>query len=219
MKRILALSALLAVCMTSCDKDDDPQPTVETPDYQPTTANSTWTYHVNNISNSALSFDFTLKASSKDSSINGRTYKVFTNTSGDNEYYTSTGKDYFQYAGFAGITNAIELTYLKDADLGATWTETKSVTVSGIPLTPTFTYSIAEVLPTYTVSGMNFTNVKKVHVSLSIPGLTIPSTDQDLNFYYADGVGRIKSQIKLYVPLAGLNANNETLLTTYTIAP
>jgi hypothetical protein len=216
MKKLLALSLIAAIFMSGCD-DDDPAPTPPASNFQPTTTNSTWTYKFENKNNAAANYNFTVKAINKDTSINSKTYKVFTSTAGGNEYYLKSGTDYYQFAGFAGLTNSIELNYLKDAAVGTKWSETKAVTINGFPVSPTFNYEIKEKLSNLTVNALNFTNVLRVQVTLTVPGLTI--TSQDLNFFYADGVGRVKTQTKLVVSFPVINADTETSITAYTIAP
>jgi len=217
MKKLFALSLIAAVFMSGCD-DDDPAPTPpHVNNYQPTTTNSTWTYKVENKNNPSANFNFTLKAIGKDTAINSKTYKVFTNTSGPNEYYLQSASDYYQFAGFAGLTSNVELNYFKDAAVGTKWTENKTVTVSGLPLATVFNYEITEKTATMTINGLNFTNVLKVHVTLAVTGVTF--TNQDLNFYYVEGVGRVKTQIKLAAAFPAINSDTETTITAYTIAP
>ena len=216
MKKIAPALLLLSLVFAGCSKDDNPAPPVA--NYQPATANSTWTYNVHNNVNAANSYNFTIKSTGADTTAGGKTYKIYTNTSASNEYYTHTGANYYQYGGFEGLTNAIELNYLKtDAAVNSTWEEIKSVTISGFPVTATFKYTLTEKLDSYVVNTVTFKNVMHVKVELTVPGLTINS--QDLHFYYADGVGRIKSQIKLVATFIGVNIDTETTLTNYTIVP
>lgn len=213
---LLSVFMLGTVVFTGCKKDNDPAPTP--PNYQPTTANSSWSFNVHNKVNAANSYNFTLRATAKDTTAAGKTFRVFSNTSGANEYYTQVGNSYFQFGGFAGLTSAVDLNYLRaDVAPGGTWEETKTVNVNGIPASVTFKYTLVEKLSSYVVNTTTFNNVMHVKVDLTVPGLNI--TSQDLHFYYADGVGRVKSMIKLVAPFIGVNIDTETTLTAYTIVP
>lgn len=215
MKKLTGLFFVLSLALVSCEKESN-TPLPETVNYQPLTAGSTWNYRVENKLNAAANFNFTLTATNRDSTVNGNSFRVFTNSSGGNEYYRRATTDFYQYGGFAGLTSAVELLFLKGAaTAGAGWTETKNVTVSGIAVAATFNYTIQEVLPTYTVDSKTFVEVLKVKVGLVVPGVTF--TAQELEFYYAKEVGRIKSQIKIATAFPPTNVHTETYLTSYNI--
>jgi hypothetical protein len=73
------------------------------------------------------------------------------------------------------------------------------------------------------VEGVTFTDVFHVKVELSnitVGGVPLTVTSQDLHFYYAPNVGRIKSQLKLTItpPIgAPIVVDNETNLKSYLI--
>lgn len=214
--------ALLAMPLffAACDKDnsDDNQNTVS---YQPTTTGSTWQYESENKLTSTET-EYTLTATDKDTSVGGKSYNVFTNSGGANEYYYSSGNDYYQFGGIAGITGNTELLYLKAT--GSAWDETKTVNIPGLgDASVKLNYTLVETIPSMTVAGTAYTNVLHVKVELSnisVSGLPITVASQDLHFYYAPNVGRIKSQIKLTLtpPLGGpITVDQETNLKSATI--
>jgi hypothetical protein len=219
MKKLLPVLLLsLPLFFTACDKDDDPVTPPAEQTYMPVTANSTWNYQVVNKLNAAANFAFTLKATTRDSSTaSGKTYRVFTNSAGANEYYVKSGTDYFQLASLTGLDAGLELLYLKDKEVGTSWSETKTVSLGGMSVPTTFTYTIEDKLASYAVGSLTFSNVLKVKVVLGVAGLPINS--QKLEFYYAPNVGRVKSQIQLAISLAAVNISNETSLISYTIQP
>jgi hypothetical protein len=218
MKKVIFALLALPLFFASCDKDDDPAPPAAA-NYQPTTIGSTWNYETTTKpANTKTSY--TLTATSSDSTINGKTYKVFTNSGGDNDYYYNNGTDYYQFGGIAGITDNAELLYLKtNVAVGAGWDETKTVAIPGLgDASVKLNYTYFEKVASMTVEGNTYTDVLHIKVALSnitISGFPITITTQDLHFFYAPGVGRIKSQIKLTLtpPLGSpIAVDNETNL-------
>ena len=224
MKKLFPILFALTVGFVACDKDDDDGGGGTPANYQPTSAGSTWTYETTTKpSNTKTSY--TLTATAGDSAINGKTYKIFTNTAGSNDYYYNNGTEYYQFGGIAGITGNTELLYLKsNLAAGAGWSETKNVTIPGIGnASVIMNYTFVEKMANMTVEGATFNDVLHVKVelsSISVSGVPLPVASQDLHFYYAPGVGRIKSQIKLSItpPIGSpIVADNETSLKSYSI--
>lgn len=223
MKKMLLAFMALSVAMVGCHKDDeDPAPPDTNISYQPLTVGSTWSYKTKNNISSAESV-YTLTVTSKDSSINSKNYKVFTRSDGANEYYYNTGDEYYQFGSIVNITGPTELLYLaSDVEAGGSWTEAKDVTIPGLGASNLkVTYTVLDKLDSYTVEGKAYSDVIHVKLALSditLSGIPVPITSQDLNFYYAAGVGRIKQQIK--IAITGLSpVDNETSLTASTIVP
>jgi hypothetical protein len=114
---------------------------------------------------------------------------------------------------------------LKDTAVGTTWSETQTLSMNGFTATAPVTYQVTEKDISYIVNGKTYTGVTHVKTTLgalSVPGFPIPLTPtSDINFYYARGIGRIYSHVKiaLSVPLVNLNVNidEELLLKNYTI--
>jgi len=221
--RKLMMIAGAVILMGSCSKDDNSGTgNNNAVSLIPNTNGSTWNYDTkDNIL--AVNGSYQLKATAKDTSINSKTYRVFTNSSGANEYFNHSTNDYYQFGTLPGLSQSVELLNLKDAAAGTKWTETKSVTYSGFPMTVVVNYEVAEKGIAYTANGKNYTDVTHIKItigSLIASGLPIPTTSE-FNYYYARGIGRIYSRVKLtaVVALLGVNISkdDETTLTGYTI--
>ena len=221
MKRLIPAISVALLIMAGCKKKAADTPA----SYMPNTANSSWNYDTKATAPAATTGNYTLKATNKDTVIGSRTYRVYTSTGGQNEYYAQVGSDYYQYTTAAGLsTQAVEVLYLKDAAAGTTWTENQTITMNSIPISTTLTYQIAEKGISYTTNGKTYTDV--THVKVTLGALTLPlpipiSQTSDINFYYARGVGRIYNHtiVTVAAPLLMLNVslNNELLLKTYMI--
>jgi len=215
MKALLTPILFSTLLLAGCSKDNNSGGSNTATSYLAVSAGSTWNYHVENKKNAASSFNYTLTSSNRDSTINSKSYHVYTSSVGGNEYYAHIGSDYFQQASLTGLDQGLELLYLKDAAVGTSWSETKSISLSGLALPTTFNYSIEDKLASYTVGTQTFNDVLKVKVTLVPTGLVVAS--QKLEFYYAPNVGRVKSQIQLSVPLAAIDVDTETNLVSSNI--
>lgn len=223
MKRLMPATTLAILLMImGCKKKGADTPA----SYMPNTANSSWNYDTKTTAPAPATGNYTLKATNKDTVIGSRTYRVYTNTSGANEYYAQVGSDYYQFTNASGLsTQKVEVLYLKDAPVGTTWTENQTLSMTGLTATVPLNYQITEKDISYTTNGKTYTGVTHVKTTLgavTIPGLPIPLIPtSDVNFYYARGIGRIYSHVKimLAVPLININVNidEELLLKTYTI--
>ena len=134
---------------------------------------------------------------------------------GGNQYLSITGSDYYQFdslpAGFG--TTVFERLYLIDiAPVGISWTQTLSVTLSGIPVPVTLTYNIAEKGISRTVNGTNYTDV--IHVTTSISSTLIQPLYNNINSYYAKKYGLIETSNIIQLNYMGIvqNVNTETKL-------
>jgi hypothetical protein len=229
MQKTLLFSALVAAlfCFTDCKKkktDTGPQPTG---DFQPITTGSEWNY---TVTSGATSSSYKLTATNRDSVVNGRSYKVMTNSAGPNEYYNKTGSDYYRFAKLAEFNNqAIDLLYLKDnLAKGQNWIETKTISVTQpppvgpVPVSAKVTFTVAEKGIDYTVSGKTYKDVIKITAVPEFTALVlgsptaIPSTS-DLQYYYARTVGLIYSKTVITIPSASINNSSETTLTSAVI--
>ncbi|TAD85547.1 MAG: hypothetical protein EAY75_11175 [Bacteroidetes bacterium] len=216
MKKLLLIALVTSFVFGECNKNENPAPPPAS-NFQPTKAGSVWNFRNTNLLTAATS-NFSLTALAKDSTLSGRVYRVFANSSGPNEYFANLAGEYFQFGRFEGIASPVDLLYLKpELPVGGTWQEVKTITVSNVPVTVTFNYRLAEKGISFVVGANTFTKVTRVSLELNAVGL--PITSQSINFYYADGIGRIFSKVKLVVPLAGINNDSETALTSYTLAP
>ena len=203
---------MLPVLAISCKKDSGtPTPTVK---FMSLTTGSTWNFKLtNNPSSTSIPItNYTLTATSGDSVANAKTYKIFTNSSGANEYYNIIGSDYYTYrklpAALGGTS--IEVLYLKDnAALNDTWSQTTPITVSGFTLSLTLINKIAQKGISKTVNGIIYTDVIDVETSLSVSGIPVPYTlTSDIHYYYAPKFGQIENKIKIDLTVTGLPPTN-----------
>jgi hypothetical protein len=213
MKSIGSKLVLVAACsmfiFSNCKKsEDNSKPGVE--NYDPITAGSTWTY-LNTPGGS-----MTLTATTKDTVALTRTYKVFNNPGGPNNYRTKVGGDYYRFGMFSDIVpGGIEENYLKDGKaVNDTWTTTQNITApppfGTVPAT--LTYTVKEKGISRTVSGKAYNNV--VHIRVDIAALTFGLGGGD--FWYANGIGLIEASIAVNPPgQAGITQTQ--VLTSYNI--
>ena len=197
-----------------CNKSDEPTATTN---FMPSTNGSSWTYVTTNLNGGAQG-TYTVQATNRDTTVNGRRYRVFTNTIGRNEYQAKSGDDYFQYGRFEAIADNVEVLYLKGAiAAGGSWEDTRNVSIGGVTFPVKFMFTVPEKNVSLTVAGKTYTNVMRVNLVLSVPAVTIPT--QNISFYYAEGVGRIQANVHLVIPVANVDTRTRTDLTAYTIAP
>ncbi len=224
MQKNLLIYAALSVILSAgnCKKNKGPVVPVVQGDYQPMTSGSEWNYTVTGTTTAT----FKLTATGTDTLVAGRTYKIFTNTAGPNEYYNKTGNDYFRYTKLAELNNqAVEMLYLKDnLAKGQSWVETKviNVFVTGfgtVPVTAQFTFTVAEKGIDHVVNGVTFKDAIKLTAVpvFSTPLGSITINASDLQYFYARKVGLINSITVLRIDLASINVNTETKINAYTI--
>lgn len=225
---LLCFFLYITLCSSDCNKKaPTPTPTPEVINYQPDAAGSEWNYTtIGTNGGAAVNNSFKLTATSKDSVANGKTYKVFTNSVGPNEYYNKTGSDYFRITAFPGLNQFLEVLYLKDnIAVGVTWQDTKnlSIPVTGFGLVPVIivsTFTIAEKGIDHIVNGVTFKNVIKVNVTLALTAVGSPipiDPTTSIQYFYSNKIGLINNKIVLKVPLASVDVNTETKVGAYTI--
>jgi hypothetical protein len=219
MKNILF--AVVAICggFLSCKKGSTPTPADSTK-YMSYTANSSWNYEMHDILKSATA-SYTVTATGSDSTINGKTYHIFTQSGSPNQYYLLSGNDYYSFQNLpATLSGALfENIYIKDnAAVGTSWNQQYSVTTSGIPLTITITNSIAEKGISKTVNGTSYTDVIHVTSTLAVAAFGIPlpsgAVTSDVQNFYAKKYGLIQSDYKIDVDYSGLvsHTDQQTIL-------
>jgi hypothetical protein len=177
----------------------------------PMTAGSTWTYQ------SSTGSSYTLTATNKDTVAQGKTFKVFAGSSGQNRYRMRAANEYYQLTvipqlspeGFAEL-------FLKDNQaVGANWKSALPISVPTIPipLTANLTYTIRAKDTTRAVNNKIFNKV--VHVNLDVSIAPLGSVGGG-NFYFADKVGLIEGS--MLVSMQGQQVLNQSeILTSYTI--
>ena len=213
----------VTLCSSDCNKKTTtPDPIPEVINYQPDASGSEWNYATTGTNGgAAVNSSYKLTATSRDSVANAKTYKVFTNSVGPNEYYNKSGNDYYRITAFPGLGQFLEVLHLKDnTAIGSSWTDTKNVTVSGIPVTVVSTFTIAEKGIDHVVNGVTFKNVIKVNVSLALTAFGSPvplDPSSSIQYFYANKIGMINNKVIIKIPLGSIDVNTETKLGSYTI--
>ena len=216
MKKLILSFLTLSIVLISCQQDDPPVP-VTTEKYMSLTTGSTWNYElINNVISDTNSV--TLTATSKDSTINTKTYRVFTNSSGSsNEYFNITGNDYYTLtrlpASFGGTS--VENKYLKDnTPVNDSWSQSYPLTISGATLNVTVTNTITEKGISKTVKGTTYTGVIHVTTTIAVASLPASALTTDIHSYYTAKLGLIQSINKINLNFSGYveNINQQTNL-------
>src|SRR5215212_6557100 len=169
---------------TNCSKDDDSPSTDGSANYSPLTVGSNWTY--NSTEGNSDTVSFTLTVTDKDTSINGKTYKVLSSSDGsENNYLAKMDSNYYRFSSFPNIGSLEEL-YLKDnRPVNSAWTASTSFTLQGLPLTADLTYMVKEKGINRVVNGKTYSDVIHVNVTISVLGQNFGQGD----FYYAKDIG------------------------------
>ena len=218
MKKILFGAFASCLFLLSCSKSDNTPAAGDK--FMSLSVGSTWNYQfINNVT--LASNAYTLTSSSNDTAAAGKTYHVFTNSNGPNEYYNITGSDYYRLQAFSlGTTDTtLENLYLKDgAALNSTWAQIYTINVAGIPggVGVTVTNKIQDKGNTKVVGTTTYSNVIHVVTTISIPALTgLGTITTDIHYYYAPKFGMIENDVKIdLVSVAlGLDQHNDSKTT------
>lgn len=214
MKKIIFAGIILAASAISCQKDSNPDPNPPAVTYMSFTAGQARNYMVTDNTTST-SDNYTLTSTDRDSTVNGKSYHVFTNSTGPNEYYNITGNDYFQFAALPDVLGGTneEMLYLKtNAAVGTNWNKQISVPVSGLPLplVVTLTNTITEINSTKVVNSITYNNVIKVETSVSVAGVPASAVTSDIDSYYAPKYGLIENHYVIGINYMGVVENVDT---------
>ncbi|MEO6134286.1 MAG: hypothetical protein ABIP35_03975 [Ginsengibacter sp.] len=166
-------------------------------DYYPLTINNTWTY---GDVNGTVSDSFTLKVISNSKIIGGNTYSdlatydVPPSGAYDSTYIRKANGNYFSYMDFSNYfffdqTTYAETIILKDnVPVGSTWVSpTVSGTISGVPVSGSFKFTILEKGVPAILGIFSFPDVIKVKMESIVAGTTIGF----IEFWYAKNVGLV----------------------------
>lgn len=212
-KGFLAIFGLFSLLM-GCKKSggDDSGGTTTLSAYMSVTANSSWQYEqiANPSGGSPTTTNYTVTSTNRDSTISGKQYHVYTNSStGGSEYYNITGSDYYQYRDLPAAVGVgkIEALYLKDnVAINGTWNQNITVTVSSVPITLTLTYTVIEKNTTKIVNGITYNEVigVKTVITPATPGIPASAITGDIKSYYARKVGLIQNDTYITVNIPGI---------------
>ena len=209
MKKILFSALVITLVGTSCKDENPPTPPPVADKYMTITVGSTWNYELTDKSGATPVVKlYTISSISKDSTINGKVYHVFTNNSGSgNEYYNISGNDYFTMQRLPSVfgNGSVENIYLKD-NLAApsSWPQSYSVVVNGLPLTVNVTNTITAKALTKVVNNVTYNDVIQVTTAISVAGIPPAALVTDIQSFYAPKFGLIKSQNKIDINFSGI---------------
>lgn len=214
MKKVIFAGIIVAASAISCQKDSNPDPNPPAVTYMSFTAGQARNYMVTDNTTST-SDNYTLTSTDRDSTVNGKSYHVFTNSTGPNEYYNITGNDYFQFAALPDVLGGTneEMLYLKtNAAVGTNWTKQINVPVSGLPLplVVTLTNRIDQTGITKVVNGTSYSNVIKVKTDVSVAGVPSGAVTSDIESYYALKYGLIENHYVIGINYMGFVENVDT---------
>ncbi len=213
MKKVLFSCFGLAILAVSCSKNDPAPANPASSKFMTLTAGSTWNYEtIDNITPGTTSY--TVTSTTRDTTINGKVYHVFTNSNGNtSEYYNITDNSYYNYAELTAPLDPIEFLYLKDnVAAGGSWSQSVPVTVPGLPfpLTATVTNTVEEKGGSKVVNGITYTNVIKVKTDISVAGIPASAITTNIHSYYAPKYGQIRTESAIDINYGGVVNNSNT---------
>lgn len=211
--KLLVCLAILTV-FAACKKKS----TTATPSpYYHTSTNSTWNYQNVNTppAGAPVTTNYVVTSTSRDTVAMGKTYHVFTNSVGGNQYYNKTNAEYYQLDSLKLGTTAVLLDrlYLKDdASVGAAWSQSLNLTVPGVPfpVPVVVSYSIVEKGSTRVVNGVSYTDVIRVSTAISSTLIPAASLTNTITSYYARKFGLIENSTVISLNFMGITQNVNT---------
>ncbi len=212
MKNILFWAIISCFGMVACSKTNPTSPTAS-PSYMNLRAGSVWNYEVLNNTPPASTTLYTLTSTSRDSSINSKSYHVFINSaSGASEYYSAMGTDYYTYQSLPAALGGtkVENLYLKaGAAVNSSWSQLYNISFNSLPLAVTVVNKIEEKGISRTVNGISYNNVIHVSTTLSVAGVPPASLVTDIDYYYAPNHGLIENSSKINLNYLGIVNNSD----------
>ena len=149
--------------------------------YQPKVPGSKWTYR--RTIGGVQSTDYTFVRLTTDTTAYGATFQSFSSddnaTNKVNQYIRQEGNKYYNI--LTASTNKPQLLVLDaERNVNETW-------LGGVNGSDTYTYTMKQKIPVYTLDGFTFKNVLVVHLERTGPNPLSADT------YYAQGVGQVQS--------------------------
>lgn len=214
MKKLPFAALFLCFSSFSCSEKDDPAPDpTPTASYMNVKAGSIWNYEeINNVP-PASTITYTLTSTNRDSSINGNSFHVYTNSrTNASEYYGISGNDYSTYQSLPaalGGTKIINLYLKSSATVGFSWQQKYNISFGGFPFEVTLINTIEERGINKTVNGIAYTEVIHVKTTLSVGGVPSSSLVTDIHSYYAPNYGLIENRSKIDLNYVGIVSNTD----------
>ena len=185
MKSLTSLTLLILLAFSACKKPKiekiDTNNTTDSLTYQPKVAGSKWTYN-RYAAGGAVNSNYNFIRLTTDSSYLGKIFNLYSNDADGIQLLRQEGNKYYQV--LTASTNKPELLVLDaDKNIGESW-------VGGVNGSDTYTYTITQKIPVYTLDGFVFKNTIVVQqVRTNTGGATTLNVDS----YYAQGIGLVKS--------------------------
>ena len=215
MRNTILIPFLLIILISSCSKSSSNTTAPPVQPYLDMNSGSSWQYEsINNPGPGQDSSSFTLTATTNDTTIDGKSYQVFDNSNGANQYYYKTGDQYYTYEQLIdSSTNVnIEDLYLQDnLGINGTWSQAVSIPTPLFSIPITITDSIVGKGISKTVYDSVYNNV--IEVSMHISSSAIPDTNliSNIHNYYAPGYGLIESDVQINLDyIETINVNTQT---------
>lgn len=186
MKVIASIALLILFTLIACKKPKiekiETNNSSDSLTYQPKVAGSKWTY--NRYAAGGLSNrDYNFIRRSDDSLYRGKTFNLYDSEIDGLQLLRQEGNKYYQV--LTASTNKPPLLVLDvDKNIGESW-------VGGVNGSDTYTYVITQKLPVYVLDGFTFRNTIVVN---QIRTNTSGNITMDVDTYYAQGVGLVKSE-------------------------
>lgn len=213
MKNTHLSAVLLCFLVVSCGKNKPSDPAATSENYMNMTAGSSRTYDAINNTAPTSTSTYIVSSTNRDSTIDGKTYHVFLNSStGASEYYRVSGNDYYTFQSLPAALGGtkVENLYLKaGVAAGESWAQTYNITYSGVPLAVTITNKIEEKSIARTVNTTSYSNAIRVSSSISVAGIPPANLTNTINYYYAPRYGLIENTTKIDLNYLGITSNTD----------
>ena len=186
MKFISTIAVFVIFTLVSCKKPKieriETNNSSDSLTYQPKVPGSKWTYN-QYAAGGLRNRDYLFTRRTEDSLYRSKTFNLYDSELDGLQLLRQEGNKYYQV--LTASTNKPELLVLDaDKNIGESW-------IGGVNGSDTYTYSITQKIPIYTLDGFTFKNIIVVHqIRTNTAGETTLSVDS----YYARGVGLVKSE-------------------------
>lgn len=223
-KSSLFFAAALCLTALSCKKDESEELPSAPESYMNVEAGSSRSYSFQENNPPTPPVNYTLIPAGRDTTVNGKTYKIFINSNGTLEYYNQNGNNYYtlMVAPLGLSEELFENLYLKtDQPVNSSWDNTFSLDAGlPFPISIVLNNKIVEKNVSRTINGNTYNNVihVKSSISASIGPLPVTGLSSEINNYYAPKYGMVESSNIVGIDFNGLqdSTNNITKLVSAT---
>lgn len=208
MRTIILLTLPALFLFASCKKENS---SGETPEenlnYLNTTAGSSWLYHeINSSGPSPVQSDYRVTSTASDTTINNKSYHIYSLSYGGSRYLNLSGNDYYEFDTVPGEgVKSFERLYLKGGvPVGTSWSQSENLVVEGIPIPMKITNTIVSTTLIKEVNGKSYEKVIHIKTTITTDKLPAGSLMTDINSYYAPNYGLIENTSKLTLDYMGM---------------